>query len=224
MEEDENHNQISRQVVGVVGNVRPFGLDSPEQPTFYLPQAQFEVDWQVFAVRSDSEQDPMALAGSIRRAVLAIDPHLLVHSVTTMPAMIERSLRTRKAVLGLLSVLGCMAVVAAGVGLFGLLSYRVQQSRKEIGIRSALGAPRTAILHLVFTRGLRLTAIGILAGLFAAALCARAMGALLFGVHAVDLPVFAACSAALLGVAVTASAVPSWRALHLNPAEELRRE
>lgn len=219
---DSNSNRLWRQVVGVVGDVRPFGLDSPEQPSFYLPQAQFEVGWQVFVVRS--RQEPAAVASAIQRAVMTVDGRQPIHNVATMSSMIDRSLRTRKAVLGLLSVLGSLALMVAGIGLYGLLSYQVQQSRKEIGIRSALGASPSRILREVVERGIALTATGVSVGLVAAAICGRALASLLFGVHAVDLQVYVICAATLIAVGIVASAAPSWRALRVSAAEELRRD
>ena len=222
IEQDSAGQRLWRDVVGVVRTVRPFGLDSPPQPAFYIPLAQFEVGWQLFAVRVNG--DPASLAPAIRREVASLDPRQPIHNVDTMESMVGRSLATRRAVFVLVGGLALLAAILAAIGLDGLLAYRVRQARREIGIRMALGSSVWNVLTLVLRRGLVTALSGCAAGLACAAISGRILGSLLFEVTPLEPVVYAATALAMCVVALVACAAPAWRAVAVNPAETLSAE
>jgi predicted permease len=210
------------EIVGVVGDVHNGGLHRAPEPEVYVPQAQHTWGWGAVAVRTGAEPGPLAAA--LRREVSRLDPELAVIATATMRERLSASLAAPRFVASLLSLFAGVAAVLAGIGLYGVLATMVAQRVSEIGVRVALGARMGDVMRLVVGEATRMAALGIAAGLVAAAALTRLMAALLFGVGPRDPLTFAAVAIALFAIALAAAALPAWRAARIDPAVALRRE
>jgi putative ABC transport system permease protein len=168
--------------------------------------------------------DPASLTSSVRDAVASIDKDQPVFNVVTMQHLVDASISTPHLTLVLLGLFSGLALVLAAIGIYGVISYSVQQRTHEIGIRMALGAQRSNVLSLVVGQGVKLAAIGVVIGIAAALGLMRLLTALLFGVSANDPITFAAASAILLLVALAACYIPARRAIAVDPMVALRYE
>jgi predicted permease len=211
------------RIVGVVKSVRQLGLDQQPRAEFYVPvsQALYNTQEMTFVVRSRSR--PEELGRGIREAVRSVAPQP-VFQLATMDDVISRSLTTRRLVLVLLLAFAGLALVLSAAGVYGVISYGVSQRTREIGIRLALGAHGTDVLGMILGGALRVLAIGIAAGLFAAALLTRALDSILYGVSALDPLTFGAVPAVIALVGVVAGAVPAARAARVDPLDSMRAE
>ncbi|HLJ47678.1 MAG TPA: ABC transporter permease [Bryobacteraceae bacterium] len=210
-----------REVVGVVQGVRHTSLESAPEPQMYAPYSQFSMPFLTLVVRTRSE--PMAFAASVRRAVSASDPRLAVSDIRSMEDVVEGSVGPRRFNLLLLSGFAGIALVLAAIGIYGVLSYSVDQRSTEIGIRMAIGADRGTILWLIIRKGMLLTAIGILAGMVGAAGLLKLLASMLYGVGLFDSAVFGFIATLLFAVALVASYLPAARATRLDPVAALRK-
>jgi putative ABC transport system permease protein len=211
-----------RTIVGVVGDLRHYGLDQPVTMQMYEPCAQRP--WSAMTLLLRAAARPDTLAPAARRAILAIDPGQPVSEVRTLQAIVDLSTAQRRFTLVLLTLFALVALVLASVGLYGVVAYSVTQRTHEIGVRMALGAQRGEILALVLRQGMGMTLWGLLAGLLGAAALARVMSGLLFGVSAHDPITFAATVLILSTVALGAIWVPARRATRVEPTSALRYE
>ena len=168
--------------------------------------------------------DPTPLANVAREQVLAIDPDQPIYDVQTMGKIWSDSIAPDRLYLMLLGTFAAVALVLAGVGIYGVMAYSVTQRTHEIGIRMALGARQSNVLGMVIRQGMMLAVIGLVIGLAAAWLATRAMASLLFGVSATDPLTFALISVVLAGVALGACFVPALRATKVDPMIALRYE
>jgi predicted permease len=209
-----------REVVGVVGDVKAFGLTAEVVPLYYLPWEQAVITSPALAIRS--AQDPTALIASVRAAVSDMDRQIPLYRAATMEKMFDRSAANPRFQTLLLTSFAAMALLLCGIGLYGLLSYMVVQRSAEIGLRVALGAQRTDVLRLILGRGLSLAAAGVVIGLAASAFLTRYLSSILFNVPALDVVTFLSVSAILLLVSLGASSVPAYRAARLDPMKTLR--
>ena len=207
-------------IVGVASDVHHGGLEEPMRYTLYRSVYQSPPDYGVLAVWTSA--DPDSMRGAVRAIVARTDPSVAIGSVMTMEAMQARHVSPYTMMAGMLSVLAIVTITIAVVGLFGLIAYGVAQRTREIGIRIALGAGARDILTHVGAGALRLTAIGIVCGVFGAALFARLLTSMLYGVSPSDPGTYVAVSLGLLVVALTAALVPSWRAVRVDPTVALR--
>ena len=222
---------IWREVVGVVGNVHNRGVSAPAGRTVYLPALVALVTDQPaqlarsvsYVLRSDRTGTPGFLA-DVQRAVWAIDPALPLADVRTMGDYYGDSLARTSLTLVLLAAAGAMALLLGVIGIYGVVSYAVAQRTREVGIRMALGAPRSEISGMFLRQGLVLTLAGVAVGLAGAVGLARWMSVLLFGVSPLDPATYVSVSAALIVAAGLASYLPSRRATHLDPIVALRDE
>ncbi len=168
--------------------------------------------------------EPVRLGESIRQAVAAVDPTQAVFDVKTMDQRIALALGPRQFAVSLLATFAGVALLLAALGLYGVISYNVAQRTRELGVRVALGAHPGRILRLVIGQGLRLVAIGSLAGFLAATALARLLSTQLFQVSAFD-PFTFFLTAVILGlVALVAAFIPAWRAARVDPMTALRSE
>jgi len=213
---------VYREIVGIVGNVKQYGLDEKTPVETYEPFAQQPVSFMSLVVRTTG--DPTALSGAIRGEVLSLDKEQPVSSIRTLDQLISTSIAQQRFAMLLLGVFAVVAMVLAAVGIYGVMSYSVTQRTHEIGIRMALGASSTNVLRLVVGHGMRLTLIGIGLGLILAFLLTRLMATLLFDVSATDLTTFAVFSVSLTAIALVACLVPARRALKVDPMVALRYE
>ncbi|HEX8292484.1 MAG TPA: ABC transporter permease [Pyrinomonadaceae bacterium] len=209
-------------VVGVVGNIKTGGFDQPDQPHVY--GSMFQNAGYAMAVYLRAEGDPKTLTQALRREVQAVDPNLPVFGEQTMEEVVSESLAQRRFALQVVGGFGVLALLLAGIGIYGVVAYSVSQRTREIGIRLALGASSGTILLWVFRQGMRLTLLGLGLGLVAALALTRLLRGLLFGVGAADPLTYAGLALLLAAVALLACYVPARRATKVDPMVALRYE
>ena len=213
------------EIVGVVGNVLKDGPRRAPQPEIYFAAGSSEVDLRSHAfllVRTAG--DPLALAPELRRLAGEAVPRAALDEVGSLTGRFSAAVAQPRFAALVLAAFAALALALAAVGLYGVLSYGVSQRRREIGVRSALGADKERLLRLVLWEGLALTVAGLALGLGAALAATRWMASLLFGVQPLDGVTFAAAPVVMLGVAAVACLIPANRAAGIDPAEALRSE
>jgi predicted permease len=211
-------------VVGVVADVKQSSLAINDADAVYLDMRQswFADESFSFVVRASG--DPALLAGAVKSAVWSVDRNQPIVRVMTVQHLVEISEAERRFVLILFAAFGCVALVLAAVGIYGVLAGSVNERMREIGVRAALGASRRNIVGLVVRDGLFLTAMGIVIGLCGAAVASRGIRSLLFAISGLDPVTYGGVAAVLAGVAVVACAMPAWRASRIDPSITLRAE
>src|SRR5216117_581130 len=202
-------------IVGIVGDVRHFGLDIDPKPEMYVPFAQSAYFTTIYVVRSN--QDPQILIAAIRREIQAIDPALPLANVRTFENVIGDSVAPRRLSVVLLGVFAGVAVLLASVGIYGVMSYLVVQRTHELGVRMALGAQRSDVLKLVLFRSLKLISVGTIIGLIVALIITHTLRALLYSFSAFDAATFALVTTLLGAIALAASYLPAMRATRADP-------
>ena len=220
-----------RQIVGIVGNVRENGLKNEGVGVMYIPQSQMPegltalansvipLSW---AIRTAGA--PMPLRVAVERELHLVDGLMPVSRVRTMEQVISEAVSRQNFNMVLLSIFAGVALVLAAIGIYGVMSYSVQQRTQEIGIRMALGASRGSMLKLVLAQGMKLAGIGVVLGLALAYGATRLLASLLFGVKASDPATFAAVAGILTAAALIAAYIPARRATTVDPAIALRYE
>jgi putative ABC transport system permease protein len=209
-------------IVGVVRDVKHFGLDSQSKAEIYVPYLRDPWPFMTIVVRSTS--DLASLSNAMRNEVWAVDRDLPVPDIRTMDQLLSGSVSRPRFNTLLLGIFASIALVLAAVGIYGVMSYSVTQRTHEIGIRMALGATQSDVLKLVVGQGMRLALIGVGIGLAAALALTRVLATLLFAVGATDPATFVIVSALLTGVALAACFVPARRAMKVDPMVALRYE
>jgi putative ABC transport system permease protein len=207
-------------VVGIASNVHHGGLDEEMRNTLYRSVYQAPRDYGVLAVWTSG--DPGSMRDAVRRIAARTDPSVAVGNAMTMEAMQARHVSPYTMMAAMMAVLAIVTMTIATVGLYGLIAYGVAQRTREIGVRIALGARPRDILAYIGAGALRLTMIGIACGVVGAALFARLLAAMLYGVSASDPRTYVGVSLGLLAVALVAAWVPSWRAASVDPTVALR--
>jgi putative ABC transport system permease protein len=209
-------------IVGVVADEKQDGLDKPAQPAAYTSVAAQTSNPLTFVMRTSlPTESAIALA---RQQVGAVDKDLALTDVTTMQAVVDESMGDHRFRTTLLSAFAGIALFLAALGIYGVLSYFVSQRSRELGIRLALGAKRSALFALVIGQGIRPVVAGAVIGLAGAMALTSVMQTLLFGVQALDPPTYAMALALLGTIAITACAVPALRATQVDPLVALRDE
>ncbi len=211
-----------RQIVGVVGHVKQYGLDGKTKVQYYFPQSQRPERDTYLIVRTISE--PEGMTAAVRSAIDSIDRDQPIYRVMTLDQIVSNSVVQKRFSMFLLGIFAAVALVLAAVGIYGVMSYAVTQRTHEIGIRMALGAQQKDVLALVVRQGMVMTLIGVGIGLAGAFAATRVMASLLFGIGAHDPLTFAAISLLLGGVALMASFIPALRATKVDPMIALRYE
>lgn len=209
-------------VVGIVGNIKTDGFDQPDQPHLYISILQNP--GYAMAVYLRTGTGPESLAQPLREQVQAVDPNLPVFGVQGLEQVVASSLANRRFAVQMIGLFGSVALVLAGIGIYGVMSYAVTQRTHEIGIRLALGAQARDVLKLVVRQGLTLAVIGVVIGLAAAFTLTRLISSLLFGVSATDPLTFSIIAVLLTGVALLACYIPARRATKVDPLVALRYE
>jgi putative ABC transport system permease protein len=202
-------------IVGIVGDIRHFGLDIDPKPEMYVPFAQSAYSTTIYVVRSN--QDPRTLLAAIRREIQAIDPAVPLANVRSFENLIGDSVAPRRLSVVLLGVFAGVAVLLASVGIYGVMSFLVVQRTHEIGVRMALGAQRSDVLKLVLVRSLKLISAGTINGLIVALMSTHTLRALLYSVSAFDAMTFALVTILLGAIALAASYLPAMRATRADP-------
>ncbi|HQZ18302.1 MAG TPA: FtsX-like permease family protein, partial [Vicinamibacteria bacterium] len=219
---DLNSTQPWRTVVGVVGRVKQYGLDTDGRIALYVPHTQTGSRAMYVTVKTSA--DPAVLAASVKAQIRAIDPDLPVYRVRTMSAWVDLSLARARFAMTLLTGFAGLALVLAALGIYGVMAFLVSQSTREIGIRVALGATERAVLGLVVRQGLVISLAGAAVGVLAALALNRLLASLLFGVGGTDAATFGLAFLLLAGAALLATYLPARRAARIDPVESLRME
>jgi predicted permease len=209
-------------IVGVVGVVKQYGLETDGKVALYLPLQQDPDRGMFLVVRSSSED--AGLSAAIVSEIHAVDPAVVVYGFRTMQDRLYDSLARQRFSSTMLGAFAVFALLLASVGLYGVMSYLVTQSTHDIGILLALGALPENIIGLVVRQGMQLTLIGILAGLSGAAVLTRVIASLLYGVSTTDVATFVGVPVLLAVVAFAATVIPALRATSVDPLVALREE
>lgn len=219
---DANGEFVWREIVGVVRHSRHYDLSSVGREQAYYPYRQIPTTTMFLAIRAQS--NPLALTNAVRNEVWAIDPDQPVSRVQLMNELVSASVSQPRFNLLLLGGFSGIALLLATVGIYGVISYTVSQRSHEIGVRMALGAAGRDVMRLVLGQGLKVAAIGLAIGLFAAIWLTRLLGSMLYGVNPIDAVTYAGVILLLGSVAAVACAVPALRASRVHPMRTLRQE
>jgi predicted permease len=217
-----NSNSPWRTVIGVVGNVKQYALDTDSRVALYLPHLQAPINSMSVAVRTTT--DPHSLAAAVTREARMIDPNVPIYDVKSMEQWLSASLARRSFAMLSLGLFAMVAALLASLGIYGVMSYAVAERTREIGIRMAMGAQTRNVLKLVIKQGMSLAGIGVGIGLVMAAIMTRVMANLLFGVKASDPLTYSVIALLLAGVALLACYLPARRAAKVDPMVALRYE
>ena len=215
-------------IVGVVGDMRQYGLDTATEPEIYFASNQSAINAPFFfpqqlVIRS-SAGDPLALSAAVRQAVWAVDPDEPISRIRVMNQLFDEELLNRNTQLVLVGAFALLTLLIASVGLYAVLSYAVTQQLREIGVRMALGAGRASVVMGVVRNAMMLAACGVALGLAAALAATRLLTSWLFDVAATDPITFAGTAALLALTALIATAIPAFRGATVNPSTVLRAE
>ena len=212
----------TRQIVGVVADVKAAGLTADLLPQYYLPLSQALIGSPTLVIRT--EGDPTGILSSVRAGLSSLDQSVPVYNVRTMDSYVSRSAAQSRFQAVLLTCFAGIALLLFAVGLYAVLSYTVSQRTVEIGVRMALGAKREDMLMMFLKQGLQLAAIGSAGGLAAALVLTRLIATMLYGVKATDPFSFLTVLLIVGTVALGASAIPAVRAMSVNPMSALKDE
>jgi putative ABC transport system permease protein len=213
---------LTLQIVGVVGNVRHAGLDA--QPHAEIYQLLGQAQWPSMFVTMRSATSAMSLTSAAQGAVWSVNKDVPLANIHTMHELISNSVQRRRFSMLLLTIFAAVAMLLAATGLYGVMSYSVAQRTKEIGIRMALGARRPNVLALIVKQGMALVLMGIAVGTVLSFGMTRLISGMLFGITATDPLTFAGVAALLGAVAFLANYLPALRAASVDPMVALRYE
>jgi predicted permease len=210
------------QVVGVVKDSKYYSMDETPRPFFYVPLRQY------FTIEPDihirATQALQTIQAALIREVRALDPNLTSYEMITLQEQVNRSTSHELVAVALVALFGGLALLLASIGLYGVMSYTVSQSTRELGLRMALGAGTSNVLRLVLSRGLLLTTTGIIIGIALALLLTRLLGNLLYQVSPRDPLAFVAAFVLMTLASTVACFLPAWRATRTDPIRALRAE
>jgi len=210
------------EVVGIVRDVKQYGLDSQTTAQVYQPYRQHAYFSAYTLVVKARSADTAAIVPDVRAAVRSLDPGIPLARVRTLESVVSASIGSERFATVLIGLFGGAALLLAAIGLYGVLAYTVGQRTQEFAIRTAHGADRRAVLRLVLGEGLRMSAVGIGIGLVGAVLGRRFLAGVLFGIDAGDPATYALVAGTLLAVALLATAIPAIRATKVDPIVALR--
>jgi predicted permease len=208
------------QVVGVATNSKYESMDERAKPFFYVPLRQNFVREPSLLIRTT--QPVQAIAPVLASEVRKLDSGLALYETTTLQEQVDRSTSAQFVAVTLVGILGGLALLLASIGLYGVMSYTVSESARELGLRMALGAGAAKILRMVISRGLLLTAAGLLLGVFMALALTRSLGSYLYDVSPRNPLAFASGFLVMTLTALAACLLPAWRATRTDPARVLR--
>jgi putative ABC transport system permease protein len=212
----------AREIIGIVGDERFHGLTEPTPAAVYTPLAQTPTAAVTLLARTSG--NPAQVIGAVRREVWSVDGDVALFDLGTMQAALSESVARQRFTMMLLGVFAAAATVLALLGVYGVLSYTVEQRKGEMGIRVALGARGTEIVRLILRRAAVLVVAGLGVGLLAALAGSRVLSHLLFGIGAMDPLTYVVASVAIVAVALGASYLPARRAARVEPIVALRGE
>jgi ABC-type antimicrobial peptide transport system permease subunit len=210
-------------IVGVIADARTESLADAGIPQVYLDIYQQSLTKDLaFFLRG--QVDPAAISAQVRTQIQSVDPELPVFHAQTLDDVLSSSLSVRRFSMEMVALFAATALLLAGLGIYGTISYLVNEQSREIAIRFALGAQRPDILRMVLRQGLTLAAAGAGAGLAGALILSHLMAGLLYGVSPYDLSTFAGVTLVLTAVALAASYIPALRAMRVDPIATLHAE
>ncbi|HTX39134.1 MAG TPA: ABC transporter permease, partial [Bryobacteraceae bacterium] len=212
--------KVTRQVIGVARTANYTTWGEPPQPCIYVPLAQNYSDAMVLYVRT--KVDPREMLLPVEREIKATGPQILLFGIRTGSEIVDNGLFQAKMAVGLLTTFGLLALGLASIGLYGILAYSVNQRKREIGLRMALGATRARVLRLVLGQGMALVMAGVLIGFAGALAAGRLLSRMLFGVGASDPVSVVAAALVLSAVALAACYLPARWATRVDPLDALR--
>ncbi len=214
--------EYDAEIVGVVRDMAHLELDEGPRVAVYQPHAQLPWPFLSMALRTNGE--PETLIPSVRKVFAELDSELAVDRITSLSALVDRSLSQRRLAMRLLSLFAAAAVLLAAIGLYGVLAAAVTQRVREFGVRIAMGATAWDLVTLVLRGGLGLSVAGLAAGLLAAPVGARLLTKMLYGVQPIDPLTYTGVGFVVLVVSLLACLIPAWRAGRTDPASALRAE
>jgi len=209
-------------VVGVVGDIRHDGMNVDGVPHLYFPM--YQVNNKALGLVLRTSSNPASLGEVAKREIQAVDPNLPVFGIRTLSDMVSTSVAQQRFSAQLMAAFATVAMLLAGVGIYGVLAYSIGQRTREIGVRVALGAGRWEVVRMVVWQGLRLILTGIVTGVACALAFSRLLSRLVFGISLTDPLVFAGVPLILLAIAILASYIPAHRATRIDPMVALRAE
>jgi putative ABC transport system permease protein len=210
----------TREIVGVVGDVLPFSLESTPRAELFIPYLQSGTAGLTFIARTRGA--PVPVVAAMREAVWDVDPQQSIYHAETVEALVGETLVERRFHLVLLGIFSLVALVLSAIGVYGLISYTTRQRGHEIGVRLALGARPRDVTGMVVRQGLTLGLAGVAVGLLGAAGLTRFLAGMLYGVEPFDALTFAQIALLMLSIAVVAAWLPGRRAAAADPAAVLR--
>jgi len=210
------------QIVGLAADSKYESMRENALPFFYVPLRQDFARGPALYIRTT--QPLQTMQSALAREVRALDANLALYEMITLQEQVDRSTSSQLVAVTLVAILGGLALLLASIGLYGVMSYAVSQSTRELGLRMALGANTYDLFRLVVSRGLALTASGIVVGALASLELTRLFGYLLYGVSPRDPLAFSSAFAVLTIVSLIACLLPAWRAMRVDPNVALRYE
>ncbi len=211
-----------REVVGIISDVKHWGLDAPVNPEMYLPVSQFPSESMTFVLETNG--NPLALIPIVQRHVRDLDANLPLFEVRTMEQVAAKSVERRRWTMQLLVCFAVLAVVLAAAGIYGVMAHLVSLRTPEIGVRLTLGAKPIAVLRQVLGEAIVQAVIGLILGLSASLAVMQGMRTMLFGIEPTDPLTLVTVAVGLLTVALVAVAAPAMRAMRIDPLSALRSE
>jgi macrolide transport system ATP-binding/permease protein len=208
------------QVVGVVKDSKYYNMDETPRPFFYVPLRQYFDIGPDIHIRTT--QPLQTVQTALIREVRALDSNLALYEMITLQEQVNRSTSQQLVAVALVALFGGLALLLAGIGLYGVMSYIVSQSTRELGLRMALGAGTSNVMRLVLSRGLLLTTTGIVIGVALALLLTRLLGNILYQVSPRDPLAFGSALVVITIASLAACLLPAWRATRVDPARVLR--
>ena len=215
-------NGLESEIVGVVGDVKMNSLDAETANVIFVPHTQLPVNLMTFVARTSVE--PTSITTGIAGIVRRLDSEIALGDIRTMEEVVDATLARPRTVSALLSAFALIALVLAGVGVYGVMAYSVSQRTREIGVRMALGATAGSVFKIVLNHALRLVLLGIAVGTVVAGVLTSVLRTLLFETEPLDPVTFVSTAMVLMIVATCASYVPARRATRIGPTEALRSE
>jgi putative ABC transport system permease protein len=211
-------------IIGVVGDVKQMSLGMNDSDAVYTTTTQWTYPERALSLVVRGRGDVSALVAAIKNAIWSVDNDQPIVRIAPMEALLAESAAERRFVLILFEAFGLVALALAASGIYAVLSGRVAERTREIGVRSALGASRNGIIALIIRQGMTLAGIGTSLGVAGALLASQAIGALLFGISRFDLLTYFGAIVLLTVIAALACAIPAWRASRIDPMVALRNE
>jgi predicted permease len=216
---------LDTEIIGVVHDARSATLHDPPVPMVYLPlYAKSDIGMRAYSMDVRVDGDPSSLVNQVRSAVRRAEPALLENDISTMPTRLARDTARERVVAYLAWSFASLTLLLAGLGIYGVLAYEVARRTKDIGVRIALGARRLEVTRMILGATLGLTILGLIFGLAGAAVLARYLQGLLFGVSPSSVSTFLVVPALLVLVAAAAAWLPARRAMNVDPMVALRHE